>query len=295
MARSRDAPCPKHPPDRYSTGVSWDGIGGAHFSRDLTIFDALKLVRDPRVCAWLTAPRRVAGIVRTRTVARAEKRLVAAAGDKSSSSDDRDAESLRVAMQWLLVVGLLAAGFIATIRITERRDRRREAGKPPDAGGEITPDAAAADSTDPSPDYEFVQRRRGEEAAFAIQRAVGMTADVFRDRLRRLLEHQDGPDWLAAFNARRRADILAKGQGRPAEYASFEPRAVLNCLAYDRAGLQLIGQDAIAAARQLCGLANAAHHLDPDKPLTDADCQRAWRLYSQITGYAPPFDTYRGE
>jgi hypothetical protein len=152
----------------------------------------------------------------------------------------------------------------------------------------------AADASETSPSYEFVQRRRGEEAAFAIQRAVAMTADVYRDRLRRILEHQDGPDWLAAFNARRRADMLAKGQGPPAAYASLEPRAVLNCLAYDPAGLQLIGLDAVAATRQLCGLANAAHHPDPDKPLTDADYQRAWRLYSQITGYAPPFDTYRG-
>jgi len=78
--------------------------------------------------------------------------------------------------------------------------------------------------------------------------------------------------------------------------AVHEPvRAVLNCLAYGPAGLQLIGLDAVAAARQLSGLANAAHHPDPDKPLTDADYQRAWRLYSQITGYAAPFDTYRIE
>ena len=189
------------------------------------------------MCGWLTAPRRVAGIVQTRTVARAQKRLAATASDTPSSSDNSDAESLRGAMQWLLVVGLLAAGFIATIWITERRDKRRSAGKPPpDPSGGTSHDAAVADSTDPSPDYEFVQRRRGEEAAFAIQRAVGTTADVYRDRLRRILEHQDGPDWLAAFNARRRADMLAKGQGPPATYASLEPRAVLNCLAYDPRG-----------------------------------------------------------
>ena len=296
LARSRSARCPKHPPDRYSPAVAWGDISGAHFALDLTIFDALKIARDLRLCGWLTAPRRVAGIVQTRTVARAQKRLAATASDTPSSSDNSDAESLRGAMQRLLVVGLLAAGFIATIWITERRDKRRSADKPPpDPSGETSHDAAVADSTDPSPDYEFVQRRRGEEAAFAIQRAVGTTADVYRDRLRLILEHQDGPDWLAAFNARRRADMLARGQGPPATYASLEPRAVLNCLAYDPAGLQLIGLDAVAAARQLCGLANAAHHPDPDKPLTDADYQRAWRLYSQITGYAPPFDTYRGE
>ena len=236
LARSRSARCPKHPPDRYSPGVAWGDISGAHFAVDLTIFDALEIARDLRVCGWLTAPRRVAGIVQTRTVARAQKRL-AAASDTPSSSDSSDAESLRGAMQWLLVVGLLAAGFIATIWITERRDRRRSADKPPpDSSGGTSDDAAVADSTDPSPDYEFVQRRRGEEAAFAIQRAVGTTADVYRDRLRLILEHQDGPEWLAAFNARRRADMLARGQGPPATYASLEPRAVLNCLAYDPAG-----------------------------------------------------------
>ena len=296
MARSRSAPCPKHPPDRDSPGVSWDGIGGAHFSADLTIADAIKVVRDPRVCGWLTAPRRVAGIVRTRTVARAEKHLATTAKDTPSSPDNSDAETARGALQWLLVVVPLIAIGIVSLWIAERRDQRREAGKPPpDPSVETSTDAAVADSPEPSPDYEFVQRRRGEEVAFAIQRAVGTTADVYRDRLRRILEHQDGPDWLAAFNARRRADMLARGQGPPATYASLEPRAVLTCLAYDPAGLQLIGLDAVAAARQLCGLGNAAHHLDPDKPLTDADYQRAWRLYSQITGYAPPFDTYRGE
>jgi hypothetical protein len=295
LARSRSPRCPKHPPDRYSPGVAWGDISGAHFAVDLTIFDALEIARDLRVCGWLTAPRRVAGIVQTRTVARAQKRLAATASD-TPSSDNSDAETLRGAMQWLLVVGLLVVVGIVSLWIAERRDQRRSAGKPPpDPSGETSHDAPVADSTDASPGYEFVQRRRGEEAAFAIQRAVGMTADVYRDRLRRILEHQDGPDWLAAFNARRRADMLGKGQGPPATYASLEPRAVLNCLAYDPAGLQLIGLDAVAAARQLCGLANAAHHTDPDKPLTDADYQRAWRLYSQITGHAPPFDTYRGQ
>ena len=296
LARSRGARCPKHPPDRYSPGVAWGDISGARFAVDLTIFDALNVVRGLRVCGWLTAPRRVAGIVRTRTVARAEKQLAATAKDTPSSPDNSDAESARGALQWLLVVVPLIAIGIVSLWIAERRDQRREARKPPpDPSGETSPDATVADSTEPSADYEFVQRRHGEEVAFAIQRAVGTTADVYRDRLRRILEHQDGPDWLAAFNARRRADMLARGQGPPATYASLEPRAVLTCLAYDPAGLQLIGLDAVAAARQLCGLANAAHHLDPDKPLTDADYQRAWRLYSQITGYAPPFDTYRGE
>jgi hypothetical protein len=118
-----------------------------------------------------------------------------------------------------------------------------------------------------------VQRRRDEVVGFVIQRAVGATADAYRDRLRSILQHQDGAEWLDAFNRRRRADMLAKAQGPPGKYAAFEPRAVLNCLAYDSAALQLVGPDAIDAARKLCGLANAAHHPDPDKPLTNCDYQ----------------------
>lgn len=294
LARSRSARCPKHPPGRYSPGVAWGDISGAHFAVDLTIFEALNVVRDPRVCGWLTAPRRVAGIVQTRTVARAEKRLAATASG-NASGEPSDSEKIAAGIVAWILFGLMVGGIIAAIRKAARSQARRSAAKQRPVTDDAVPHATtAADASETSPSYEFVQRRRGEEAAFAIQRAVAMTADVYRDRLRRILEHQDGPDWLAAFNARRRADMLAKGQGPPAAYASLEPRAVLNCLAYDPAGLQLIGLGAVAAARQLHGLANAAHHPDPDKPLTDADYQRAWRLYSQITGYAPPFDTYRG-
>lgn len=150
----------------------------------------------------------------------------------------------------------------------------------------------AAEATEPSSGYDFVQRRRDEDVSFAIQRAVGATADVYRDRLRLLLEHQDGPDWLAAFNRRRCSDMLAKGQPPPRPYESFEPRAVLACLAYDPAGLQLIGLDAADAARKLCGLANAALHPDPDRPLADFEYRRAWRPYTKVTGYAAPFDRH---
>ena len=48
LARSRSARCPKHPPDRYSPGVAWGDISGAHFAVDLTIFDALEIVA---ICA----------------------------------------------------------------------------------------------------------------------------------------------------------------------------------------------------------------------------------------------------
>lgn len=90
-----------------------------------------------------------------------------------------------------------------------------------------------------------MQRRRDEEVSFAIQRAVGATADVYRDRLRLILERQDGPGWLEAFNRRRRVDMLAKGLPPPRAYESLEPRAVLSCLAYDRAALQLIDRKSV--------------------------------------------------
>lgn len=295
VARSGGAPCPKLPPDTRSPGVSSDSVGRTHFSTDLTIVDALDASPRPRVCAYLTAPRRVAGYVRPRTVARAEERLTATrSGAGSSGALDAEKTAGRI-LAWV-VIGLILAGIIAAIWRSERSANGRQEGKHhPSRGDDALGEVSAAHAPDLSPGYEFVQRRRDEEVTFAIQRAVGTTADVYRDRLRRILEQQDGPDWLAAFNSRRRADMLGKGHGPPAAYASLEPRAVLNCLAYDLAGLQLIGRDAVIAARQLCILANASHHPDPDKPLIDTDYQRAWRLYSQITGYAPPFDTYRGE
>jgi len=292
LARSRGAPCPTRPPDPDRPGVFWDSIDGAHFSVDLTIVDALKVTREPRVCGYLTAPRRTLGYVRTRTVARAQERLATTASDSNGTGDaERTAGQIAA---WILV-GLVVAGIIAALWRAERSANDNSEGKPRPSPADDASQAVLADSPDLSPGYEFVQRRHDEEVAYAIQRAVGTTADVYRDRLRRNLEHQDGPDWLAAFNARRRADMLAKGHRPPAAYASLEPRAVLNCLAYDPAGQQLIGPDAVPAAQQLYGLANAAHHPDPDKPLTDADYQRARRLYSQITGYAPPFDTNRQE
>lgn len=55
----------------------------------------------------------------------------------------------------------------------------------------------------------------GTRGGFAIQRAVGTTADVCRDRLRRILGHQDGPEWLSAFHCRRRADWPAGRHGVP--------------------------------------------------------------------------------
>ena len=127
---------------------------------------------------------------------------------------------------------------------------------------------------------------------YVIQRAVKATADAYRDRLQAILERQDGPGWLDALNERRRIDMLANGRRPPEPYASLEPRAVLNCLAYDPAARQLIATTSIAKAKQLSGLALAAHHPDPDAPLTEADGHRAWDLYADITGHPPPPDPF---
>jgi hypothetical protein len=125
-----------------------------------------------------------------------------------------------------------------------------------------------------------------------IQQAVAATADTYRDQLQEMLERQDGPDWLDALNRRRRHDMLAAGKHPPEPYRSFEPRAVINCLAYDPGGLQLIpGQD-VGKVRQLSGLSVSAHHPDPNNPPTEEDARRAWRLYSEITGRPQPTDPF---
>jgi hypothetical protein len=163
------------------------------------------------------------------------------------------------------------------------------AGPPHDRGAVAPAVSAVSASLWPAPST-LVQHPNAEEVSFAIQRAVAATAAVYRDRLQTVLRTQDGEDWLEAFNQRRRADMLSRHQRAPQDYATFEPRAVLNCLAYDPAALQLIDTHAVAAARQLSGLANAAHHPDPDNPLTDEDARRAWHLHTQITDNGAPAD-----
>lgn len=286
------ARCPDRPPDPHAPRSGMHAVDAAHFSVDVTIVGAFELARRPRLCAYLTARRRAVSGVGTRVVARAQTRLAAAIDDPASGGSDHSGGLIGGILAWLFA-GLLVAAVAAIVRFTRPR---RPASRTTQArsGPGPAPDSAPAEphETDTSQGYEFVQRRLDEEVGFAIQRAVGATADVFRDRLRLILEQRDGADWLDALNRRRRADILANGHGPPAPYASFEPRAVLNCLAHDPAALQLIGLDAADAARKLGGLANAAHHPDPDNPLTHSDYQRAWHLYSQITGYAAPFDRY---
>ena len=134
-------------------------------------------------------------------------------------------------------------------------------------------------------------RRRAKPRDVVLD-AVEAVADTYRDRLRNLLEHQDGRDWLDAFNDRRAASFVQDGRPAPRPYDSLEPRAVLNCLARDPAGLQLISEPATIKARQLSGLVNDAVHPKPHAPLTEADGYRAWQLYTDITGIVPIGDPF---
>jgi len=128
---------------------------------------------------------------------------------------------------------------------------------------------------------------------YVIQDALVATADVYREQLQTILEHQDGAAWLEAFNQRRHADAVANRRQPPQPYRSFEPRAVIVCLAYDPAALQLISPTMAAKAKQLSGLANAAaHHLET---LSEADGYRAWQLYSEITRCPAPADWFAAD
>jgi len=86
--------------------------------------------------------------------------------------------------------------------------------------------------------------------------------------------------------------MIQAGKPTPQPYEFLEPRAVLNCLAYDPAGLQLVPAHATKSAKQLSGLVNDAHHPKPQAPLAEADGYRAWQLYADITGHARPGDPF---
>jgi hypothetical protein len=297
-ATPRRAPCPERTPDPNAPRVYSTNVAGAYFSTEVGIASALAVSRSPRLCAYLTGPRRVPGGVQTRAVARAQTLLAAAKTDSEGARDVADTQTIigRI-LVWIIVVFLIAAVAV-TVRFAQpagptstiaRRGRRTRQGT---SDAAIQPIADAAQTSDAGSDYDFVQRRRDEEVGFAIQRAVGATADAYRDRLRRILEHRDGPDWLDAFNRRRRADMLAKGQGPPATYASFEPRAVLNCLAHDPAGLQLIDLDAAEAAhrpqrRQRGARGRDSARLTPSRRRSSRGCGTPASRRSWIRPVAP--------
>ena len=152
------------------------------------------------------------------------------------------------------------------------------------------PQATATRHTVPA---QAARPRRRAKPRDVILDAVEAITDTYHDQLQGLLEQRDGAAWLDALNRRRHVSMTGDGKSPPRPYEFLEPRAVLNCLAYDPAGLQIIPEAATTKAKQLSGLVNEAHHPRPHAPLTEADGYRAWRLYSDITGHLPagdPFD-----
>jgi hypothetical protein len=279
-ARAPQSRCPRAAPSPFAPRTASQEVTTARFSVDLTIIAALTASNRPRLCGYLTAKRRGSGGVRAHTVA-TDSAVVPDAGVVIGSDGGRIAAiTAGVLLAIAAVVGL-------TILFLRGRASAGTASAAVDAKSHglhaVAPHVVQDPPVSTWPAYDAIQSR-DVEVSFAIQRAVAATAAVFGERLQTVLLTRDGVAWLEAFNQRRRLDMLGKGQRAPSSYAAFEPRAVLNCLAYDPVALQLINAEAVAAARQLSGLANAAHHPDPANPLTEEDAKRAWRLYSQITG-----------
>lgn len=261
------------------------------------------------MCAYLTAQRRVLGDIQTRTLARASTTISAGTATTGGSQGPELDVTFGGALA-LIIVGLLIAGIVATVRYFARDARPTGAhglaGARPGAPSPIWPTPPSTRPADPQPptqrpeaDADVVpphpaQRARGRaKPRDVIQDAVDAVADTYRDRLQTILERQDGPDWLAALNERRDLRITQAGKAPPRPYESLEPRAILTCLGRDPAGLQLISESAADSERQLAGLINDALHPKAQSPLTEADGYRAWQLYTDITGHVPagdPFD-----
>jgi hypothetical protein len=174
---------------------------------------------------------------------------------------------------------------------TLRRLRLRSPAPPPTPpyAAPASPPQQSAPGAAPAPPapVQPAHPRRLAKPRDVVLDAVDAVADTYRDRLQTILEQRDGPAWLDALNRRRRVSMTGDGKSPPRPYEFLEPRAVLNCLAYDPAGLQLIPEAATSKARQLSGLVNDAVHPRPRPPLTEADGYRAWRLSTDITGDRP--------
>lgn len=308
--------CPQRAPDPHGPGAASSRIyDRARFSVQLTLYDAFERTQRPRLCAYLAAPRRVFADVLARTVARASIPVSADAAPPPPGAQPNADQLVGAAVFLVLVIAvcLAVAAAVRTIRTpapsraptgdssaTRRQDPARTAvpvGAPP---APALPPTAAEPQPTPQPTggdatllADAERRRRRALAPYVIQAALQATADLYRDRLQAILEHQDGPDWLDAFNERRRHSMVDAGRREPEPYRSFEARAVVSCLAYDdAAGLQLVPAHVAAKARQLSGLAIAAHHPDTDDPLTEQDAVRAWQLFTEITGSRAPGDPF---
>ena len=307
--------CPQRAPDPQGPGAASSRIyDRARFRVQMTVYDVFELTSRPTVCAFLAAPRRVFADVLARTVARASIPVSADAAPPPPGSQPNADQLVGAAVFLVLVIAvcLAVAAAVRTIRTpapsraptgdssaTPRQEPARTAvpvGAPPApappptaAEPRPTPQPAGGDATLLA---DAERRRRRALAPYVIQAALQATADLYRDRLQAILEHQDGPDWLDAFNERRRHSMVDAGRREPEPYRSFEARAVVSCLAYDAAGLQLVPAHVAVKARQLSGLAIAAHHPDTDDPLTEQDAVRAWQLFTEITGSRAPGDPF---
>jgi hypothetical protein len=314
-AIARSERCTSGPPAAANGPHSdYDNVYEARFSETLGILDAFQVARKLRMCGYLTAKRRTPAGVRTVTVARAATTVTGAAPDKSSGGNDDIELILGGILAWIIVIGLIAAIvalcgwlFSDTPPAPAARPKGRSGspdspsptlqaaapGASPVVPARSAPARAAAAVHPAAAQTQAERPQRRAKPRDVIQDAVDAVADTYRDRMQNVLEQRDGPGWLDALNARRHVSMTLDGKRAPRPYEFLEPRAVLNCLAYDPAGLQLIPVAATAKARQLSGLVNEAHHPRPGAPLTETDGYRAWQLYTDITGQVPvgdPFD-----
>ena len=312
-ALPRTRHCPRSAPRPDPTHSTYFYVYETHFSQVLAIRDASEVANTLRLCGYLTARRRTPSGVRTVTVARASTTVTGPVEQNSSEEPPLVVRVIASIIAWMLVmVGLIKLGkwWIhdtpaarkARRAATWGRLRLRAPAPPPPAPlapsyavpASPPPQSAplAAPMRQPAPMQTERPRRRAKPRDVVLD-AVDAVADTYRDRLQNILEQQDGPGWLDAVNDRRAASFIQDGKPAPRPYDSLEPRAVLNCLARDPAGLQLISEPATIKARQLSGLVNDAVHPKPHAPLTEADGYRAWQLYTDITGIVPagdPFD-----
>jgi hypothetical protein len=305
--------CPSSPPAAANgPHTDYDNVYEAHYHETLGILDAFHVARKLRICGYLTAKRRTAAGVRTETVARAVTTVAGTAPEKSSGGGDDLELILGGIMAWVLVIGLVAGlmrfgGWLLddtpVAPVTRRHNRFHQPGssatsphptaRPASPVVPATPTPAAPAAHLAAPQAQPEHSRRRAKPRDVIQDAVDAVADTYRDRLRQVLEQRDGPNWLDALNHRRHISMTLDGKPAPRPYEFLEPRAVLNCLAYDPAGQQLIPAAATTKAKQLSGLVNDAHHPNPHTPLTEADGYRAWQLCIDITDQVPvgdPFD-----
>jgi hypothetical protein len=315
-ALPRTRHCPRSTPRADTPHTDIYDLHETRFTEVLAVPDASEVARRLRLCGYLTANRRTPSGVRTVTVARDSTTLTAPT-PQNRSEEPSPLERFYAWIITLTLFGWLIVGLIRLVRrwihdtpaarkarraATLRRLRRlgRSSPSPPPAPPAPSydvpvspPPQSAPTAPPPQPAPVQTQRpRRRAKARDVVLDAVDAVADTYRDRLQNILEHQDGPGWLDAFNHRRAASFIQDGRPAPRPYDSLEPRAVLTCLARDPAGLQLISEPAAVKARQLSGLVNDAVHPKPHAPLTEADGYRAWQLYTDITGIVPVGDPF---